>query len=506
VSSLRSVLGAIAVAIATAAFAPAASAVTIKDDQVASSFDGTPIVYTLFTPDGASSMSPVPAVLMTHGWGGSRQTTADGFVGKLLANGYAVLTWDQRGFGESGGQAEVDSEQWEARDVSALIDVLGGDPAIAKVKGDPKVGMAGGSYAGGIQWVSAAIDPRIDAIAPEISWHNLPESLFPQDVIKMGWDTLLTAVGQTAVTNGLFPTNPAGPQLGNLDPKIYEATVESAALGYPTDDVREFFASRGPDYLLSRVNVPTFIIQGTIDTLFPPSQAVENYQDMTRLHPKLPLKMAWYCSGHGVCSFNSGEPAHTQDAIVSWFDRYVKGRKVATGSKFEYITQDGAWHSTTGYPAPEAISTRTGSGSGVVESNGEPTAGGVIGPGATTGKTSLTIPVDSRPGRLIGAPKVTVTWSGVGTGTDALLKAPLFFQLVNTTTDEVLGNQITPQVFITDGLVRTKSFTIEPVSYSVAPGDQIALQVVSTSANYELYRGAAVLQLTNVKVDVPATS
>jgi ABC-2 type transport system ATP-binding protein len=496
VGSIRTILGAIALAVAFGVLASTASAATVKDDQVATSFDGAPIVYTLFTPDGASASSPVPAVLMTHGWGGTRQTTADGFVGKLLDNGYAVLTWDQRGFGESGGQAEVDSEHWEARDVRALIDVLAADPAIAKDKGDPKVGMAGGSYAGGVQWVSSAIDSRIDAIAPEISWHSLPDSLFPEDVIKLGWDTLLTAVGQTAVTNGLSPTNAAGPQLGNLDPKIYEATVESAALGYPTDDVREFFASRGPDYLLGRVNVPT---------LFPPSQAVANYQDMTQLHPKLPLKMAWYCSGHGVCSFDSGEPAHTQDAIVNWFNRYVKGRKVDTGPKFEYVTQEGVWRSAKAYPVPEATSTRSGSGSGTVAVNGEPTAGGVIGAGATTGNTSLTIPVDSRAGTLIGAPRVSVSWTGVGTGTDALLKAPLFFQLVNTTTGEVLGNQITPHVFITDGLPRSTSFTIEPVAYRVSAGDQIALQVVSSSANYELYRGAAVLQLANVKVDVPAT-
>jgi ABC-2 type transport system ATP-binding protein len=499
----RSTLGVIAAAIAIAAFAPAASASTVSDGQVAISFDGTPIVYTLFTPDGASASNRVPAVLMTHGWGGSRQTTATGFVEKLLANGYAVLTWDQRGFGQSGGQAEVDSEQWEGRDVSALIDVLAANPAIAKQRtGDPRVGMAGGSYAGGVQWVTAANDKRVDAIAPEISWHNLPESLFPQDVIKLGWDTLLAAVGQTSVTNGLSPANPAGSQLGNLDPKIYEAIVESAALGYPTDDVREFFASRGPDYLLDRVTVPTFIIQGTVDTLFPPSQAVENYQDMTRLHPRQPLKMAWYCSGHGVCSFDPGDPARIQDEIVAWFDRYVKGRSVNTGSKFEYITQEGTWHSAGAYP-PQAKSTRTGSGSGVVAVNGEPTAGGVIGPGATTGNTSLTIPIDSRPGTLIGAPKMTVTWTGAATGTDNLLKAPLFFQLVNTTTDEVLGNQITPQVFLTDGLPRTKTFTIEPVSYTVSPGDQIALQVVSSSANYELYRGAGVFQLHDVRVEVP---
>src|SRR6185295_166631 len=106
----RSTLCLLVAAIATAVFAATATAATVQDNQVATSADGTPIVYTLFTPDGASASKPVPAVLMTHGWGGTRQTSASGFVQKLLDHGYAVLTWDQRGFGQSGGQAEVDSE------------------------------------------------------------------------------------------------------------------------------------------------------------------------------------------------------------------------------------------------------------------------------------------------------------------------------------------------------------------------------------------------------------
>src|SRR5436190_18195852 len=96
------------------------------------SFDGTPIVYNLFEPTG-----PTPGSLYTilegPGWGGPGSTTPDS---NLIAAGYAELTWDPRGFGQSGGVAEVDAPSAEGRNVSALIDkVLTGRPEIATDEG-----------------------------------------------------------------------------------------------------------------------------------------------------------------------------------------------------------------------------------------------------------------------------------------------------------------------------------------------------------------------------------
>ena len=78
--------------------------------------------------DGAGTH---PTVLEGHGWGGSRDTnpasasdeaTGNVGVGALRKAGFNVLTWDARGFGNSGGTVEVDSKDFEGRDVSALID------------------------------------------------------------------------------------------------------------------------------------------------------------------------------------------------------------------------------------------------------------------------------------------------------------------------------------------------------------------------------------------------
>jgi ABC-2 type transport system ATP-binding protein len=480
-----------------------AGAATVEDNQVATSFDGTKIVYTLFLPDDASAQHPVPVILRTHGWGGSREKSPSGFVGNLLQHDYAVLTWDSRGFGQSGGTVEIDDPNIEARDVSALIDVTAADPRIAQeAPGDPRVGMSGGSYAGGIQWVAAARDPRIDAIAPEISWHNLLQSLIPEGVVKEGWGTLLYGAGQTSVTGGLDPTDPAGPQTGSYDPLIHQAFVEGASTGQFSPEVRDFFASKGPDYLLGQVRVPTFIVQGTIDTLFPPDQGVENYQAI-RSHRGQPLKMAWYCSGHGTCDpFDPGPADYTGDRIVAWFDRYVKGdATVATGPRFEYVTDDGVWHGASDYPVPKTV-TRTASGSGTVAVNGGPTTSGLL--QGSQAPASLDIPLPSQPGTLIGAPRIRLTESGMGTATDEPNQATLFFQVVNTTKDEVVGNQITPKVFATDGADHSYDFKIEPLSYTVDPGDQLALEVASTSTSYEAYRGAALVDLKSVRVDLPA--
>src|SRR2546430_1156773 len=100
------------------------------------------------------------------GWGVPRDTnpdsqTAEAFgaigLGPLRAAGYNVLTWDPRGFGQSGGTVEADSPDFEARDASALISYVARQPeAQLDRAGDPRVGMAGASYGGGIPLATAA--------------------------------------------------------------------------------------------------------------------------------------------------------------------------------------------------------------------------------------------------------------------------------------------------------------------------------------------------------------
>src|SRR6476646_8665159 len=99
------------------------------------SFDGTAIVYNLFEPLNPAKGS-LYTILEGPGWGGAGTTSPDS---NLISAGYAQLTWDPRGFGQSGGVAEVDAPSAEGRDVSALIDkVLTPRPEIATDSGGHK--------------------------------------------------------------------------------------------------------------------------------------------------------------------------------------------------------------------------------------------------------------------------------------------------------------------------------------------------------------------------------
>jgi ABC-2 type transport system ATP-binding protein len=455
-------------------------------------------VLSFFPADGLKAGQKAPTVLFGPGWSQGRSQDDDasaGGVGDLFGAvpvhtlrtaGYNVLTWDPRGFNESDGTVTVDAPDREGRDVQELISYAARQPeALLDAPGDPRVGMTGASYGGGIQLVVAGLDDRLDVIVPDIAWHSLQTSLYKDQTAKGGWSNLLYALGVPASRN-------------RLDPHIGSAYQQGLTTGRISDENVRWFVSRGPGDLVKRIRIPTFLTQGTVDTLFTLNEATTNYEILRR--NGVPAKMMWFCGGHGSCFTPTGPADRLNKAVLAWLARYLKrDTSVSTGPRFEWLDQDGKTYSASDFPlaaAPPLV----GTGSGtlpLVPGAGE---GAAIASLRAAKALNVAIPAPSAPTPLVGAPRLALTYTGTGAPADSRLYA----QVVDDATGIVLGNQVTPIPVTLDGAQHTITRPLEMVSALAKPGSGLTLQLFDASNVYDLSRSAGAVTFSSVRVELPA--
>ncbi len=476
------------------------------------SFDGTEIRTHWFPLDGATKAKPAPTILMGPGWSLPGDTSENGAalfgaasIKGLHDAGYNVLTWDPRGFGKSGGTVMVDDPMYEGRDVQVLIDWVAAQPETQLDRpGDPRSGMVGFSYGGGIQLAVAAQDCRVDALVPGLAWHSLQTSLLPNETFKVGWSNFLSTAGSAA---------------GKLDPHITDASVQANKTGTITDEQRRWFLDKGPADRVGKIEVPTLFVSGTVDTLFPLHEAVENYDNLLRRN--VPTGMVWFCGGHGTCLTKSGTDDLTA-ATLAWLDRYVKGNDQAKiGPSFDTVDQDGAHWTSPRYAQSDKnplaaegsgkLELTDGGGAGPLTKPGGDLLGGLVAP-STPAKAARAVEVTVDPGQVdglvLGAPEVKVTYTGTAPaapdpGDDGGTPDRAYAQLVDDDTGLVVGNQITPFPLTLDGTEHTATVPMEVIAQHVHPGHSLTLQLVATTTAYKSPRLGGTVDFTKVAVTLP---
>ncbi|WP_240982848.1 CocE/NonD family hydrolase [Streptomyces sp. S3(2020)] len=319
----------------------------------------------LYRPAGTGR---APAVLATNGFGGSKSDGSTDGIGKAFAErGYVSLVYSGLGFGDSGCLISLDDPDIDGTAASKLVDFLAGkraaddgtkaDFVTLDAEGDPRVGMIGGSYGGAIQLATAAVDHRVDALVPLITWHDLAYSLDPNNAGPHG---AVPGAFKWQWVNGFYLMGESQPlTTPNLDPSrinsldclhfVTEAcrTVRTLNSGsYPADRTAELLAysrSVSPVSYLSRVKAPTLLVQGQADSLFNLNEATATYKTLTA--HGTPTRMIWQSWGHsggmaaGELNLGQGnlESAYVGKRILAWFDRYLRKRKSAdTGPAFAY--------------------------------------------------------------------------------------------------------------------------------------------------------------------------
>ncbi len=474
---------------------------------------GTPGITNPTDPNGQlgatnlGSLTPGLPVLRDGQW-----ISTDGGPSYTASTGFNVLSWDPRGSFATKDTSlpgmQVDAPFFEARDTSALISWLtaADNPAQSqvaledRVTGDPLVGMVGGSYGGGIPWTTAAIDPRVDATAPEISWNSLLDALYPNtNQFKTAFGTLLAGILLISGTD--------------VNSQVYQGVLTGDLLGWISQTGQAVLSSAGPTVLVGSITAPTLIFQGVQDILFDLSQSVANAEALVAAGTE--TKMVWFCGGHGTCNVPLNPNQEDVGFVdnLKWLDEYVAGNGgvAETIPKFQWYDQLGDYYSS------DLLPFQAGFNSGVYTETG---AGGVLGlgpiiggsgPGGVEGVSPILTIGNASPAwnalnvtltpaagsQIVGAPTLSFSYAGLGSS------RTVYAQLVDNTTNLVLGNIVTPIPVVLDGRQRTVEIPLSDVAYTTPEGGSLTLQITSSATNFENFTTIGIINIGDITLDMP---
>lgn len=306
------------------------------DVLLPSNVDSEAIAFTVHEPTQVMSGARYPLILEGHGYGGNRVTAAErpptgdpSLVARLLDGGYAVISIDQRGHGDSGGQIRILDPDFEGKDLIQILDWAEANlPYLAYRNANLLLGAIGGSYGGGYQHTIYSHDPqqRLDAIAPEITYHDLRYSLFSGMVFKSFWGVTLSAAGNATP--------------GGQHQEVNDGLVNGLANNSLTQQQQD---------LLKKVSLVAACEAGTLppidalywqsasDTLFNLNDAVHNFECVSALggDVRLLTKNAGHDTTFGGTDGEQCGALKKTQSIVDWYDEKLKG---VTG-KASYIPQ-----------------------------------------------------------------------------------------------------------------------------------------------------------------------
>jgi fermentation-respiration switch protein FrsA (DUF1100 family) len=272
-----------------------ASAFT-RQDLMLHMDDGVDLAATLYEPNGDPPAQGYPAIVLLHGLGGTRQELDP--IAQRWADTFAVLSFDARGHGQSGGLVSVDGRR-EAADTRAVFDWLASRPEI-----DPHEIGAWGISLGGGAVLRTLVDPvPVPWAAVELldTWNDLYSALVPQDLSKSG--AIYELVNEVPAAR--------------LDPSV-RAIEQDALASTNLDVLRAWAAQRSGRSLLSRVTTPVYLFQGRRDFVFDLAQAKAAYRLL-----RGPKELYIGDFGHSPSTFPGPDITTVLAEGEAWFIRWL---------------------------------------------------------------------------------------------------------------------------------------------------------------------------------------
>ncbi|MCH0542835.1 alpha/beta fold hydrolase [Streptomyces sp. MUM 203J] len=297
------VLGPAPVATARPAATVSAEAAGIRFTDI-TGHDGTVLKANVVAPATAPG-ERLPLLVLPTSWA-TPQIEYLAQARKLADAGYVVVTYNVRGFWQSGGRIEVAGPP-DVADAATVVDW-----ALAHTPADPdRIGMAGVSYGAGISLMAAAHDPRVKAVVALSGWADLIESIYS---------------GRTQHRQAVALLGGTGYLTGRPSPELQQVLRDFLSSRLDREqDMIDWGRERSPASHLDRLNAnrPAVMLGNAWgDTVFPPNQYVSFYERLQG-----PKRLELRPGDHATAEADGllGLPSDVWSNARRWFDHHLQG-------------------------------------------------------------------------------------------------------------------------------------------------------------------------------------
>jgi pimeloyl-ACP methyl ester carboxylesterase len=224
----------------------------------------------------APAASPVPAVVLLHGFGSNKSDGMVTMTAAILARlGYTTLRFDMRGCGDSEGErARVLCEE-QVEDVRSAVTYLRGLPG---VRAD-RVAVMGHSFGAAVAVYATAMDKRICACISSAGWGDGTVKLRQQHNGEEAWRRFsdMVAAGRTLRQEGKTLMVPRF-DIVPIPPAMRSGLPAGAHMEFPFEVVESMLEFRPNEVVAGIAPRPLLLLHPAADKVTPSEQSIELFR------------------------------------------------------------------------------------------------------------------------------------------------------------------------------------------------------------------------------------
>lgn len=219
-----------------------------------------------------------PIVVMSHGLSAIRRMNLDGVARIFQQGGLAVLCYDHRNFGDSGGETRQEADPWaQVRDMRDAISFARTLPSVDS----DRLGLWGTSYSGGHVLTVSALDRRVKCVVSQVPFTHgqrtfdawVPEKARARTLERMLKDREARYGGEDPVT---VPSAIEGTE---TEEWVLETDVEGVYVNALTLRSLEMLREYEPCSFAARIApTPLMMIVADRDTQTPVAGQIETFE------------------------------------------------------------------------------------------------------------------------------------------------------------------------------------------------------------------------------------